>query len=46
MNILKKETNLQKNLTTKRPGSGICSSHFFNYLNKRSKKNYKPDDLI
>ena len=44
--IKKGDKFTKKNLTTKRPGSGICSSNFFNYLNKKSKKNYKPDDLI
>lgn len=35
-----------ENLTTKRPGTGICANKYFKYLGKKSKKNYEYDDLI
>ena len=44
--IKKGEKFTKRNLTTKRPGNGVCSSYYFKYLNRKSKKNYKPDDLI
>jgi sialic acid synthase SpsE len=44
--IIKGELFTKKNLTTKRPGTGISASLYFKYLNKRSKKNYNYDDLI
>ena len=34
------------NLTTKRPGSGISPMEYWTYLNKRSQKAYKADQLI
>lgn len=35
-----------KNLTVKRPGTGISPSRFFEILGDRASKNYKPDELI
>ena len=45
-NINKGEFFSYKNLTTKRPGSGISAKEFFKYLGKKSKRNYRFDDLI
>jgi N-acetylneuraminate synthase len=45
-NIKKKEKFTEKNLTTKRPGTGVPASQFFKYIGTRSKKNYKINDLI
>ena len=39
-----KFTNL--NISTKRPGGGICASKYFNYLGKLAKKNYEKNDKI
>ena len=44
--IKKGEKFTYKNITTKRPGYGICSSKIKEYINKISKKNYQLDDLI
>jgi len=44
--IKKGEKFTYKNITTKRPGNGICSSKIKKYINKISKKNYQLDDLI
>ena len=46
MPIKKGEKFTYKNITTKRPGNGICSSKIKKYINKFSKKNYQPDDFI
>ena len=35
-----------KNLTTKRPGTGIAANQYFKYLGKIAKKNFSYDDLI
>ena len=35
-----------KNLTTKRPGTGISANQYFKYLGKKAKKDFKYDDLI
>lgn len=35
-----------ENLTTKRPGTGLSGVHWFDLLNKKSKKNYKKDEMI
>lgn len=35
-----------KNITTKRPGTGISPTKYFDLIGKKSKKNYKTDDLI
>jgi len=45
-NILKGEMFTYKNLTTKRPGDGLCASKFKDLINKKSKKNYKKNQLI
>lgn len=45
-NILKGQVFTKKNLTTKRPGTGIPASEYFKYIGKKSKKNYSYDDLI
>ena len=34
------------NLTSKRPGKGISPTQYWNYIGKKSKKNYKKDTLI
>ena len=44
--ILKGETFTYKNLTTKRPGDGLCASKLKNLINKKSKRNYKANQLI
>ena len=44
--IKKGERFTHKNITTKRPGNGICSSKIKKYINTISKKNYQPDDFI
>ena len=36
----------EKNITTKRPGTGISPINFFTFIGKKSKKNYKRDDFI
>jgi N-acetylneuraminate synthase len=36
----------EHNLTTKRPGSGICATHYFEYLGRVATRNYAADDLI
>ena len=44
--IKKGERFTHKNITTKRPGNGVCSSKIKKYINTISKKNYQPDDFI
>ena len=44
--IKKGEFFTRKNLTTKRHGTGISANKYFEYLGKKSKKNYNYDDLI
>ena len=46
MPIKKGEKFTYKNITTKRPGNGICSSKINEYVNKISKRNYQQDDFI
>lgn len=36
----------EQNLTVKRPGKGISSLYYWDYLGKSAKKNYQKDDLI
>ena len=36
----------EKNITTKRPGTGVSPINFFTFIGKKSKKNYKKDDFI
>jgi N-acetylneuraminate synthase len=36
----------ERNLTTKRPGSGICAANYFAYLDRVATRNYAADDLI
>ena len=45
-NITKGEIFTENNLTTKRPGTGISPVFWHKYINKRSKRNYKVDQLI
>ena len=45
-NIKKKERFTLDNLTIKRPGNGISPMQIKKLLNKLSKNNYKPDQLI
>jgi N,N'-diacetyllegionaminate synthase len=44
--IKKGEKFTYENITTKRPGTGICASKINKYINIKSKKNYEMDDLI
>ncbi|TBR81323.1 N-acetylneuraminate synthase [Campylobacter novaezeelandiae] len=44
--ILKGEKFSEENLTTKRPGNGICAMQYDKFLNKIAKRSYKKDDLI
>ena len=44
--ILKNEKFSEKNLTVKRPATGVSSKNYFKYLGKKSKYNYKFNDLI
>jgi N,N'-diacetyllegionaminate synthase len=46
INIKKGEKFSLKNLTVKRPGNGISPMKIDKILNKKSKYNYKPDQLI
>ena len=34
------------NLSIKRPGTGISPLHWYKIMGKKSKKNYKSDDLL
>jgi N-acetylneuraminate synthase len=36
----------EQNLATKRPGSGICARHYFEYLDRVATRDYATDDLI
>lgn len=45
-NILKGELFTEKNLTTKRPGTGITPMKWEKIIGKRSKKYFKKDDQI
>ncbi|EAK0771170.1 N-acetylneuraminate synthase [Campylobacter lari] len=45
-NIKKGEKFNEENLTTKRPGNGICAMKYEEYLGKIAKKNYMEDELI
>ena len=45
-NIYKNEKFTIKNLTVKRPATGISSKYYFKYIGKKSKYNYKFNDLI
>ena len=44
--IKKGEIFSTENLTTKRPGNGVCSSRWYEYIGKRSNKDYQRDELI
>ena len=44
--IIKGEKFTLKNLTVKRPATGVSSRFYFNYIGKKSKYNYQPDCLI
>jgi N,N'-diacetyllegionaminate synthase len=46
LNISKNEIFTEKNLTTKRPGTGISAMLWQNIIGKKAKKNYMKDDLI
>ena len=35
-----------ENITLKRPGTGVSPMNFFKFIGKKSKNNYKPDQLI
>ena len=44
--IIKGDIFTEKNLTTKRPGSGISPILWNKVIGKKSKKSYQVDDLI
>ena len=44
--IKKGEILDEKNFWSKRPGTGISSKYYFDYLGKKAKKNIKADTLI
>ncbi|MBK1992311.1 N-acetylneuraminate synthase [Campylobacter sp. 2018MI35] len=44
--IKKGEKFNEENLTTKRPGNGICAMRYDEFLGKIAQKNYKEDELI
>ena len=44
--ISKGEKFTYNNLTTKRPGTGISPFKIIDFIGKRSKKNFKKDELI
>ena len=44
--IKKGEIFTRKNLTAKRPGTGISANNYFKYLGKKARKNFNYDDLI
>jgi Sialic acid synthase len=45
-NIKVGEKYSTKNITLKRPGSGISPTRFFDFIGKKSNKNYTKDELI
>lgn len=44
--IIKGEKFTKKNITTKRPGYGISPDQYFNLIGKKSKNNYKYNQII
>ena len=46
LNILKGEKFTEKNLTTKRPGTGMSPMLWKKIIGKKAKKNYMKDDII
>ena len=44
--IIKGEKFTLKNLTVKRPASGVSSKFYFRYIGKKSNYNYQADSLI
>ena len=44
--ILKGQKFTEKNITTKRPGTGISPMKWKKFIGKKSRKNYKIDELI
>ncbi|TDJ81124.1 N-acetylneuraminate synthase [Campylobacter volucris] len=44
--IKKGEYFSKENLTTKRPGNGICAMNYEKYIGKIAQKNYQEDELI
>ena len=46
ISIKKKELFTLSNLTAKRPGTGISPKKFWNFIGKKSKKNYEKNELI
>ena len=45
-NIRKGDKFTFKNLSIKRPGKGLEPKKIFNFLGKKSKRNYKKDEFI
>lgn len=46
LNINKGEKFNEKNITIKRPGTGISPMKWFNVIGKKAKKNFKADEII
>jgi N-acetylneuraminate synthase len=46
IDIRRGEPYTARNLTTKRPGSGICAMRYDEYLGRRADRDYAADDLI
>ena len=46
INIAKGDTFSEKNLTTKRPATGLSPMNWKKIIGKKSKKFFKTDDLI
>lgn len=46
LKIFKNEKFTKKNLTVKRPGTGVSSKYYFRYIGQKSKYSYKVNDLI
>lgn len=46
VDILKGEAFTEKNLTIKRPGTGVSPTLYWNYLNQYAERSYKADELI
>ena len=44
--IKKSDIFSEKNLTVKRPGTGISPMQWDSIIGKKSKENFEPDDLI
>ena len=45
-NIKKGEIFSKKNITVKRPGTGISATEIFNFFGRKSTKNFNKDEFI